>query len=529
MRVLLVNTNLKDDLLAAPPIGLCYVATATEAAGHEVRVVDLCFKRDVRKTLEQAVRGFSPDVVGLSVRNIDNVNMLCPVSYLPDHLKIVNLIKGLTDVPLVVGGAAASLDPEGILRYLDADFIVVSDGERSFAELLRSLESGSSDHDIPGVGSVVDGTFRYRTADLNGFQAGNAEVGRWIDVRPYFKAGGSYNIQSKRGCRHHCIYCVYQIIQGQGIRMRDPVDVVDELEEAYYKYKSTDFEFVDSVFNDPVDHAGEILEEICRRSWRARFTAIGVSPAGLDRPFLDLMWRAGFRSFMLSPESASEVVCSNYGKSFSIDTVVHAAEALNETELTTLWYFLVGGPGETDETLQETVNFILKYLKPAKRPPYHNINMFLGVRIYPGTALWDTAMNEGVVNHDTDPLQQCWYISPGLDLERAIDRMLETAVKCPELYLGFDESVLGISKFWTTVGDVFKLPKPYWRHLWGINRLLIKFGLRFVFKPKDTAAMIRRQLEHQGYTGPLLADPGHPVQGERTDPQPLVASRLRQR
>jgi hypothetical protein len=69
MRILLINSNLKDDLLAAPPIGLCYVASAAFEAGHEVRVLDLCFKRHIRQELEKAIIGFSPQVIGVSLRN----------------------------------------------------------------------------------------------------------------------------------------------------------------------------------------------------------------------------------------------------------------------------------------------------------------------------------------------------------------------------------------------------------------------------------------------------------------------------
>ena len=76
MRVLLINSNLKDDILAAPPIGLCYVASAAEVAGHEVRVLDLCFKRRLGQELEKAIIGFSPQVIGVSLRNLDNANML---------------------------------------------------------------------------------------------------------------------------------------------------------------------------------------------------------------------------------------------------------------------------------------------------------------------------------------------------------------------------------------------------------------------------------------------------------------------
>jgi radical SAM superfamily enzyme YgiQ (UPF0313 family) len=152
------------------------------------------------------------------------------------------------------------------------------------------------------------------------------------------------------------------MIEGRGFRLRDPEEVVDEIEEAHYKYSATDFEFVDSVLNEPFDHFMEILENICERPWKARFAVTAISPRNLDKKTLDMMWRAGFRSISISPESASMVVSRNYGKSFSVDELRKAAIELNNTRITTWWFFLLGGPGETIETSQETMDFIPNYL-----------------------------------------------------------------------------------------------------------------------------------------------------------------------
>ena len=88
--------------------------------------------------------------------------------------------------------------------------------------------------------------------------------------------GSSYLIQTKRGCSHRCIYCTYsQLLEGRHYRLRTPLEVVDELEEAYYRYQIKTFEFVDSIFNDPIDYCVEILEEISRRPWQASFSTWG--------------------------------------------------------------------------------------------------------------------------------------------------------------------------------------------------------------------------------------------------------------
>lgn len=506
MRVLLINSNRKVDFLAAPPLGICYVAGAAEAAGHEVRVVDLCFSgARVRGRIKDAIRSFAPQVIGLSVRNIDNVNMLHPVEYLPEIVKITDHVRRFSDACLVVGGSGASLMPEEVIRRLRADYIVVSDGEESFVRLLGALEKGESPVGIPGVGTLLDGRFQITAPQLSEFEGKTPELGRWIDTRPYQKIGSAYNIQTKRGCRQRCIYCTYnQSLEGNALRLRPPMEVVDEIEESLFKYRPETFEFVDSVFNDPRDHSVAILEEIVRRPWKANFTAMGVHPRNLDDKYLDLMWRAGFRSFMITPESASDRVLKAYRKGFTSDDVARAAEAINKTAFAAWWFFMIGGPGETNETLQESLDFALKHLLKSDRLATHVAHFFIGVRLYPGTKLWEIALEEGFVDATTNPLHNQWYMSEDLDLDRAVDQMTRAASICPEIYLGFDERILVFSRIAAVFFKMFRFPKPYWKYFAPVNRFGLWSGLRFMYRPPDIPFMIRDTLRRQGYQGRLI-------------------------
>lgn len=511
MKVLLINSNSKADLLASAPIGLCYVATATRQAGHEVRVLDLCFRKDVVSEVQNAIKGFSPDVIGVSVRNIDNANMLHPQSYLSDAAGVVRHARQITQAPIVIGGSGASLCPAEALQELAADFIVVADGEKSFPSLLAAFEQGSSPDDIPGVGFFRSGRFHSTPPAFDGFSVPNPGLGTWIDMAPYQKVGSSYTVQTRRGCRYNCIYCAYnRSLEGRSIRLRSPGEVVDEIEEALMKFKPGGFEFVDSVFNDPIDHCVEILEEIIRRPWKTRFTAMGVSPKHVDAKLLQTMWKAGFTSFMMTPESASETMIRNYAKGFSVDDLMRAVDALKRTRFTVLWYFLIGGPGETNATLQESLDFTTTYLVQKHRPPYHMANYYLGVRVYPNTGLWEIAREEQFVSERSNPLEQLWYLSEALDLDRAVAQLVQASAKFPEICLGFDEKYLLISKVVGFLGDLLRLPKPYWRHYWGANNLLIKCGLRSVFQPKHVAESLRTALERQGYCGRLLGNTNFP-------------------
>ncbi|MGD9819110.1 MAG: radical SAM protein, partial [Desulfomonilaceae bacterium] len=346
-------------MLAAPPIGLCYVATAAEEAGHDVKVLDLCFAgKNVHSDLKNIINSFRPEVIGISIRNIDNTNMFHSVSYLPEVIELMKNIRKLARVPVVLGGSGASLMPESVLRSVGADYIVVSDGEESFCLLLDCIGKGVKPSATPGVGYFENSKFHITNPKHVDFRTPSPDIGRWIDTFPYQQIGSAYNVQTKRGCRQSCIYCTYnQSLEGNKLRLRPPVEVVDELEETYYKYKPKSFEFVDSVFNDPIVHSKAILEEIISRPWKAEFTAMGVHPKGIDDEYLNLMWRAGFRSFMITPESVSDVMLKNYWKSFLKDDIIKAAEAINRTSFAAWWFFMIGGPGETNDTVQESLDF----------------------------------------------------------------------------------------------------------------------------------------------------------------------------
>ncbi|MCA1961924.1 MAG: cobalamin-dependent protein [Desulfomonile sp.] len=305
MRVLLIYSNQRRDLFAAPPIGLCSVAGAAASAGHEVRVLDLCFRNRVRSNIEEAISKFSPGVVGISIRNIDNLNLLYPVNYLSETREIVDVVRTATNAPIVLGGAGASLMPAEILEYHRADFIVVSDGEVSFVQLLAALDRGVNPQPIPGVGMMRNGRPSLVPPTFAQPFTYGSHVGRWVDLAPYRRLGSSYPIQTKRGCTHSCIYCLYSSrLEGTRLRLRPPADVVEEMDEAVRRYRVSSFEFVDSVFNEPTDHCVELLEEVIRRPWKVTLAATSLTPGNLDPNMLDLMWRTGFRSFSMSPESA---------------------------------------------------------------------------------------------------------------------------------------------------------------------------------------------------------------------------------
>ena len=151
MRILLVSANrehLPDPIF---PLGLAYVAGAVQKAGYEVDVADLCFGRHPLEELRAQVARFQPQVIGLSLRNVDNAAYPLTVDYLALHRKVVDALHDASNAPVVLGGSGFSILPQAYMHELDGDWGIAGEGERVFVALLQALENGRDPSAIAGV------------------------------------------------------------------------------------------------------------------------------------------------------------------------------------------------------------------------------------------------------------------------------------------------------------------------------------------------------------------------------------------
>ena len=146
-----MNSNRCRDLVAAPPIGLAYVATATADAGHDVRFTDLLFSRNPERDIALAIKEFNPDVVGLSVRNIDNVILQRLESYIGGVESLIRAIRDVSGAKIVIGGPAISILGHRALDSFDADFAAIGEGETVMPALLEALSGGANGEGIDGI------------------------------------------------------------------------------------------------------------------------------------------------------------------------------------------------------------------------------------------------------------------------------------------------------------------------------------------------------------------------------------------
>ena len=461
-RVLLVSTNRERQPYPVVPNGLACIASALSAAGHHVRFLDLCFERDPVGATTRAAAEFSPTIAGVSVRNIDNSDAIALRHYTPEASTVFSALRrSAPDATIIAGGAAFGVAPEGLFNSFEVDYAVAGDGERATVALVDAIASRSEIAAIPGlvrrVGDRVHFTPPGEDAGLD--ELPMPSLHRWIDIRRYERHGATIPIQTKRGCVYRCVYCTYRNVEGWGYRTRDPERVADEIEELNREAKVRSFDFVDSTFNSPPGHAIEVCEAIIRRNLRIRLDTSNFTPAAASSELLAAMRRAGFRTLGITAESASDPVLERLEKGFTVAKARDVAERVEKAGIRALWIFLVGGPGETKQTLEETLRFAEWRLKRGDA-----VYMTVGLRIYPATTLHRIAIDEGIIGADASLLDPTFYFSSGLSFDSAVARIREFSRNHPRFMFSAD-SRSPLLPWLTRTASLIRLPKPHWQYM----------------------------------------------------------------
>ena len=467
-RVLLVSTNREHAPQPVVPNGVACVASALRQAGHDVRVLDLCFVREPMATARDTARGFAPDVIGVSVRNIDNSDLIALRHYTPEAAAVTQALReAAPQASVIAGGAAFGVAPAALTDALGVDWAVAGDGERATVAVIDALSAGRDPGMVPGLVRRDAGETRLippgGEARLDTLP--EMRVQDWIDIRAYQRHGATVPIQTKRGCVFKCVYCTYLNVEGWGYRLRDPDAVADEMASLARERGVRRFEFVDSTFNSPPRHATAVCEAIVRRGLRVHLDTTNFTPASATPELLAAMGPAGFRWLGITAESASDAVLARLDKGFDAQQVSSVAERVERAGMRVLWIFLVGGPGETPQTLEETLRFADWRLTRGDA-----VYLTVGVRIYPGTTLQRIASDEGVIDAGDPLLAPAFYFSPALNREAAVLRLREFARRHPRFMFSAD-SRSSLLPYLTRLASVMRLPGPHWRYMGTFQRL----------------------------------------------------------
>jgi len=403
VRVLLISVVDESGELAAPlPIGLACVAAATERAGHSVRLLSLAASGDREVRIADAVGQLRPDVIGISVRNIDDQNMQRPRFLLASLRKLVAACHRFSSAPIVLGGAGYSIFPQPALLYLQADIGIKGEGEMAFPALLTWIEQGK--RVSPPPGTYLSNGLCTTTAFVPSLDAFPLpEPGFWLHVSSVEVL--RIPVQSRRGCPLDCIYCSTSTIEGRPIRKRSPESVVSWLTQLRaHGFRS--FHFVDNTFNLPPSYAKDLCRKLIEADLGLDWWAI-VYPKWVDQELAELMAKAGCTLVSMGFESGSEPVLKQLNKRFTCADVKAVSATLSAAGIKRNGFLLLGAPEETKETVEESLAF-------ADSLHLDGLKVTVGLRIYPGTVLHSIAVAEGVIGADDDLLFPRFYLTARL-------------------------------------------------------------------------------------------------------------------
>lgn len=414
MKIFMLSANTAVNPYPVYPLGVGMVAAALREAGHEVHTFDFLMNDCSLELLGEAVARFEPELVGVSIRNVDNTNAANERRYIEIVEKMVAQIRGASTAPVVLGGSGFSVIPEPVLEFTGADYGIVGEGERQMCLLAESIAAGAAPP--PGVLRAPQ-QLRHR-------QIPSAFYEQQI-LAYYLKTSRMVSVQTKRGCPKHCVYCSYPSLEGDELRARDPKEVVGDIKNLISNGANYLF-FVDSLFNDSDGCYRAVVEEMLRCDVRVPWTAF-FSPGGdLDEDIIAAMKKTGLHAAEVGADAATDTTLKGLAKGFSWDDVVRANELFRTNSVTTAHYYMFGGPGETRETVLEGIENV--------RSLRHTANfIFMGIRILPNTALQRLAVNEGVIDENNPLLDSIYYISPHVDrtwLEDALTRGFADRVDC---------------------------------------------------------------------------------------------------
>ena len=226
-KLLLISANTHTNPYPVYPLGLAYIASAIkrQLPHYTVRVFD--FMLNQGHELRNVINEFKPDSIGISLRNIDDIDIQTKHSFVEDYKSIINTIRSISKAVIIIGGAGFSIYPVRLFDYLQPDFGVYGEGEDSLCCLLSSLETGNSYHDI---GNLV--------YSENGKTIFNKRISYFKDIQVeydptlldyYWKNSGMLNVQTKRGCPFKCIYCTYPVIEGKKVRTLDIDNIINTI------------------------------------------------------------------------------------------------------------------------------------------------------------------------------------------------------------------------------------------------------------------------------------------------------------
>lgn len=400
MRILLINppfTALGGSGIqggALMPLNLCYLASHTRQQIPEVLISVIDAEMEglsLEETAENA-QMVSPDIIGITTTTPSFEAVI----------QLTHMLRGqLPKVIVVLGGPHVSALPERSLRETSADYVVIGEGEQTFTELVRVLGCGGKEISaISGLAYFYKEQFiltpqRELIKDLDSLPIpardliGNARYSPPPSKR--VARGPNTLISTSRGCFHNCGFCGCRSIWRRRIRTRKPESVIAEIREIIERYNIATINFTDEYFTAKRERVHTICKMIIEHDLVIPWVCSSRAE-NLDEETLQLMKRAGCREISFGIESGNNEILMRIDKKLNLQESERVVNAARRAGISTHASYIIGYPGETSQSAQDTIDFAIKLNT--------DVAAFFIASPLPGSRLYDEALNKGYLIED---------------------------------------------------------------------------------------------------------------------------------
>ena len=423
MKVLLVATNQADRFMGRMvvrpvPIGLAYLAASVDEERHTLKVLDLMFADDAVAEVADAVSEFEPDLIGMSIRNLDNQSSLNPVWNLPAVRDIIERIRQLSDATTLIGGPAFSIMPAECLDYVGADLGIAGDAAEAFATLVERLEAGADYRDIPGIvyrddtndGEIVVSEGRF-TSSFH--RAPRLDL---LDMGAYNGSGFGVGVVTKLAQAYYPTPGAD--FNGGDWRIREPSEVVDEIRALDNDFGINKVFFIDSGFNIPAEHAKATCRAIIDAGLRVRWNSYVRPSDDADAELMGLMKESGC-SLALMAEGGR----GGEGLDDRLAGLERMSGLCREVDLPFTMNMTFGEPGDSESSVEQKLDFL-------KRVDAAFSVLRVGTRVLPNTGAAQTALREGLIESESELMRPTFYTDASVR-DWIVDRLREEAAEYP--------------------------------------------------------------------------------------------------
>lgn len=380
MRVTLINPRENYDVVL--PMGILYVGTVLDQAGHQVQLLDIG-PRDMG--WQEKIKKFEPEIIGLSIVTtqyqrakeiLETLKPICPKA------------------KYCAGGVHPSALPEETLKDLNLDFVVRGEGEYVMLEVCERLAENRDLVGVKGIcykkdGQIISNERASLIANLDELPIPKRELmpdDKWYLIPPGFIRGrfswGVATIMSGRGCPFNCLFCASHNVFGHGMRRRSVDNVLEEIRYLKRNYKIKGLFFLDDTFT----LQDEWLKEFCDKLKKEPDKLIWSCQARGDtvtEEKLKIMKSAGCVQIDIGAESGNDIILNNLNKREKVEDLRQAFAIAKKVGIKTFASFIIGSPDEGEKEIEDTKRFASD-VKP-------DMAVFCILVPYPGTTIYELA------------------------------------------------------------------------------------------------------------------------------------------